>query len=293
MSVASLRPSFPGTVRGEALKLSRQLSFWLSLAGALLLLAVIVLAISGASNLKSTLLHDPTTWAYNELEVFGTVFQIGSGIFLLIFGSRLFGMEYSSGTIRILYARGTGRIQLLLAKAFTLAVVGIGLLAGYLVLVGAILALMAMALSGSLDPVNHISSGFWSDLGRWGLVQGVSMSIAILLAAAAAGLGRSLAFAIAAALAFYPVDNFLNILEILGIRATGHDQPWTAMSQYQLSPNLNVLLTLLEPSHRARPAFASPLAPVDATHALVVVVLFAVAFAVIAVVRTVRPDVLE
>jgi ABC-2 type transport system permease protein len=293
LSVATLHPSFPGTVRGEALKLSRQLSFWLSLAGAVLLLAVIVLAISGASNLKTTLLNDPTTWAYNELEVFGTVFQIGSGIFLLIFGSRLFGMEYSSGTIRILYARGTGRIQLLLAKAFTLAVVGIGLLAGYLVLVGAILAVMALTLSGSLDPVNHISSGFWSDLERWGLVQGVSMSIAILLAAAAAGLGRSLAFAIAAALAFYPVDNFLNILEILGIRATGHDQPWTAMSQYQLSPNLNVLLTLLEPSHRARPAFASPLAPVDATHALVVVGLFAVAFAVIAVVRAVRPDVLE
>lgn len=293
MSIALLRPSFPGIVRGEALKLSRQLSFWLSLAGAVLLLAVIVLAISGASNLKSTLLNDPTTWAYNELEVFGTVFQIGSGIFLLIFGSRLFGMEYSSGTIRILYARGTGRIQLLLAKAFTLAVVGISLLAGYLVLVGAILALMALALSGTLDPVNHISSGFWSDLGRWGFVQGVSMSIAILLAAAAAGLGRSLAFAIAAALAFYPVDNFLNILEILGIRATGRDQPWTAMSQCQLSPNLNVLLTLLEPSHRARPAFASPLAPVDATHALVVVGLFAVAFAVIAVVRTVRPDVLE
>jgi ABC-2 type transport system permease protein len=293
LSVAALRPSFPGAVRGEALKLSRQLSFWLSLAGAIVLLAVIVLAVSGAANLKTTLLNDPTAWAYNELEAFGTVFQIGSGIFLLIFGSRLFGMEYSSGTIRIAYARGTGRLQLLLAKAVTLAVVGVGLLAGYLLLVGAILAVMAIALSGGLDPVNHVSGAFWGDLARWAMVQGISMGLAILLAAAAAGLGRSLAFAIAAALAFYPVDNFLDILEILGIRATGHDQPWTAISQYQLSPNLNVLLTLLEPSHRARPAFASPLAPVDATHALAVVGVFALVFAVIAVVRTVRPDVLE
>ena len=280
-------------VRGETLKLSRQLSFWLSLAGALLLLAVVVLAISGAANLKTTLQTSPTAWAYNQLEAFGTVFQIGSGIFLLIFGSRLLGMEYSSGTIRILYARGTGRLQLLVAKLFALAVVGVVLLAGFLVLVGAILALMIVSLSGNLDPVRQISNEFWGDLGRWALVQGISMGLAILLAAAAVGIGRSLAFGIAAALAFYPVDNFLTIMEILGIRATGHDQPWTAISQYQLAPNLNILLNLLEPGHHARPAFAQPLAPVDATHAAIVVGAFALAFAVIAVVRTTRPDVLE
>jgi ABC-type transport system involved in multi-copper enzyme maturation permease subunit len=280
-------------VRGEALKLSRQLSFWLSLGGAAVLLGVVVLAISGGENLKRNLLADPTAWAYNQVEAFGTVFQIGSGILLLIFGARLLGMEYSSGTIRVLYARGTGRLQLLLAKLVTLAVVGIALLAGYLVIVGTILALMVVALSGSLDPIHQVSSAFWSDLGRWAVVQGISMGMAILIVAAAAGIGRSLSFAIAASLAYYPVDNFLNILEILGIRATGHSQPWTAISQYQLSPNLNVLLTLLEPSHRARPAFAAPLAPVDATHALVVVSLFALVFAVIALVRTIRPDVLE
>ena len=45
MSVAVLRPSFPGTLRGEVLKLSRQLSFWLSLAGAIVLLAVSTVAL--------------------------------------------------------------------------------------------------------------------------------------------------------------------------------------------------------------------------------------------------------
>jgi ABC-type transport system involved in multi-copper enzyme maturation permease subunit len=293
LSVATLRPSFAGAVRAESLKLSRQLSFWLTLGGGALLLAVVVLAISGGENIKNLLLADPTGWAYDKLESFGTLFQIGSGIVLLIFGARLFGMEYSSGTIRILYARGIGRLQLLLAKVFTLAVVGLALLGGYLVIVGAILALMITTLSGSFDPIHTIASGFWADLGRWALVQGISMALAILIAAAAAGVGRSLAFAIAAALAYYPVDNFLNILEILGIRATGHSQPWTAISQYQLSPNLNVLLQLLEPTHRARPAFSSPLAPVDSTHALLVVGLFALAFALIALVRTLRPDVLE
>lgn len=293
MSVAAIRPRYFGAVRGEMLKLSRQLSLWLTLGGAALLLAVIVLAISGAQNLKPMLLSDPTQWAYDKLVTFGTVFQIGSGIFLLIFGSRLLGMEYSSGTIRILYARGMGRMQLLLSKLFTLALLGLLLFVGFVVLAGAILGVMIAVLSGSLDPVHHISNDFWADLGRWAAVQGISMGLAILIAAAAAAIGRSLAFAMAAALVYYPVDNFLNILEVLGIRATGHTQPWTAISQYQLATNLNVLLTLLEPSHRTRPAFAAPLAPVDANHALAIAGLFALAFAVIAVARTTRPDVLE
>ena len=293
MAAVALRPSFAGAVRGEVLKLSRQLSFWLTVGGGILLLAVVVLAISGGVNLKSQLQADPTAWAYDKLETFGTIFQIGSGLFLLIFGSRLIAMEYSAGTIRIIYARGTGRLRLLLAKLFTLAVVGIALLAGYLLVVMPILAVMIVGLSGSLDPVSQISNGFWSDFGRWALVQGISMSVAILLASAAATVGRSLAFGIAAAMAFYPADNFLNILEILGIRATGHNQPWTAISQYQLGANLNVLLNLLEPTHQARPAFASPLAPVDATHALAVIGAFALAFAVITIARSVRPDVLE
>jgi ABC-type transport system involved in multi-copper enzyme maturation permease subunit len=211
----------------------------------------------------------------------------------LVFGSRLLGMEYSSGTIRILYARGTGRLQLLLAQLFTLSVVGVLLFAGFLLLVGTILALMILSLTGSLDSVQQISNVFWADLGRWAMVQGISIGLAILIAAAAVGVGRSLAFGIAVSFAFYPVDNFLTVLEILGIRATGHTQPWTAISQYQLSPNLNVLLNLLEPGHHARPAFASPLAPVDATHAFAVIGAFALAFAVIAVVRATRPDVLE
>ena len=292
MSTAALRPRFGGAVRGEALKLSRQLSFWLSLGGATLLLGVIVLAITGAQNLKPMLLSDPTQWAYDKLETFGTVFQIGSGIFLLIFGSRLIGMEYS-GPIRILYSRGMGRLQLLLAKFLTLAVVGVLLLIGYLLITGAILAVIIVALSGSLDPVHHISTAFWQDFGRWMAVQGISTGLAILIAGAMAAIGRSLAFAMAASLVVYPVDNFLMVLEVLGIRATGHDQPWTAISQYQMSTNLNVLLTLLEPSHRSRPAFATPIAAVDATHALVVIGLYALGFAVIALARTLRPDVLE
>ena len=293
MSIAIRRPSFFGAVRGEALKVSRQLSFWLMLAGSVVLLAIITLAISSASNIQDQLKTNPTAFAYGARDVFGTVFQIGSGIFLLIVGSRLFAMEYSSGTIRIIYARGTGRLSLLLAKMFILAAIGVVLLAGYSVIAAGTLALLVNAWSGSIAPLQNLPSQFWQDLEMWALVQGMSMGIVILMAAAAAGIGRSLAFAMAASLAFFPVDNFTVILEALGSRITKQDHPWLNISQYQLGPNLNTVLNLIEPGHRARAAFATPLLPVDATHALFVIGIFALGFAVIAVVRTVRPDVLE
>jgi ABC-type transport system involved in multi-copper enzyme maturation permease subunit len=293
MSTATMRPRFFGTVRGEALKVSRQLSFWLMLAGSVVLLAIITLAITSASNIQDQLKSDPTAWAYGARDIFGTIFQIGSGIFLLIVGSRLFAMEYSSGTIRIIYARGTGRLRLLLAKMLTLAIIGILLLAGYLVIAGGIIALLVNAWTGSIAPLQHLPNEFWQDLGMWAVVQGMSIGIVILMAAAAAGIGRSLAFAMAASLAFFPVDNFSVILEALGSRITKQDHPWLNISQYQLGPNLNAVLSLIEPGHHARAAFATPLQKIDGTHALVVIGAFALAFAAIAVFRTVRPDVLE
>jgi ABC-2 type transport system permease protein len=293
MSANARRPRFLGMVRGETLKVSRQLSFWLMLAGSFVLLAIITLAITSASNIQDQLKTDPTGWAYGARDVFGTIFQIGSGIFLLIVGSRLFAMEYSSGTIRIIYARGASRLGLLLAKMLTLAIIGVALLAGYAVVAGGILALLVNAWTGSLAPLQHLPAQFWQDLEMWAVVQGMSMGIAILMAAAAAGIGRSLAFAMAASLAFFPVDNFSVILEALGSRITRQDHPWLTISQYQLGANLNIVLNLIEPGHHARAAFAAPLTPVDGTHALVVIGAFALAFVVIAVARTVRPDVLE
>jgi len=263
------------------------------LGGAFVLLAIITLAISSASNIQDQLKTDPTAFAYSARDVFGTIFQIGSGIFLLIVGSRLFAMEYSSGTIRIIYARGTGRLRLLLAKMLTLAIIGIVLLAGYALLAGVILALLSNAWTGSISPLQHLPAQFWQDLEMWAVVQGMSMGIVILMAAAAAGIGRSLAFAMAASIAFFPVDNFSVILEALGSRITKQDHPWLNISQYQLGPNLNIVLNLIEPGHHARAAFAAPLTPVDGTHALVVIGAFTLAFAVIAVGRAVRPDVLE
>ena len=287
------RPSFFGAVRGEAIKVSRQLSFWLMLVGGVVLLGIVVVAFNTVGNLPETARTHPSVFVRQMLDVYGTIFQVGSGIVLLITGSRLIAMEYSSGTIRIAYARGVGRLQLLVAKMVLLAIIGAGLLVGYLLVVGSIVAALYANWTGGLAGLDTLDSGLRQDFGYWLLVQGISMGVVILLAAAAAGLGRSLAFAMAASLAFFPVDNFLVGIMALTARATGHDSPWRNITEYLLGPNLNIVLNAIEPDHLSRAAFAPPLNPVDGRHALLVIGAWAVLFAVIAVGRATRPDVLE
>jgi ABC-type transport system involved in multi-copper enzyme maturation permease subunit len=287
------RPSFFGIVRGEAIKVSRQLSFWLMLAGGLVLLGITVVGINTAGNIQDIAKTSPGDFARQMLDLYGTVFQVGSGIVILIVGSRLIAMEYSSGTIRIAYARGVGRLQLLLAQMASLALIAIALLAGYMLIVGGIVAALYAAWTGDVLTIDKVGSDVWQDFGYWLLVQGISLGVAILLAAAAAGLGRSLAFAIAASLAFFPIDNFLVGIMALTARATRNQWPWTNITEYLLGPNLNVVLGLIEPDHRALGAFAPPLNTIDGRHALLVIGAWAVVFAFIAVSRAVRPDVLE
>jgi ABC-2 type transport system permease protein len=287
------RPSFVGAVRAEASKVSHQLSFWLMIAAGFVLLGISVVGINTVGNLPDTARTDPSGFVRQMLDVYGTIFQIGSGIVLLIVGSRLIAMEYSSGTVRVAYARGVGRLHLLLAKLVLLVIVGIGLLVGYLLVVGAIVAALYATWTGGLAGLDTLDAGLKQDFGYWLVVQGISIGVVILLAAAAAGLGRSLAFAMAASLAFFPVDNFLVGIMALAARATRHDSPWTNITEYLLGPNLNIVLNVIEPDHLGRAAFAPPLNPVDGRHALIVIGVWAVLFAVIAIGRAVRPDVLE
>jgi ABC-2 type transport system permease protein len=287
------RPSFIGAVRAEAIKVSHQLSFWLMLVAGFVLLAITVVAFNTVGNLPDIARTDPSGFVRQMFDVYGTIFQIGSGIVLLITGSRLIAMEYSSGTVRIAYARGVGRLQLLLAKFALLAIIGVGLLVGYLLVTGAIVAALYANWTGGLAGLDKIDAALRQDFGYWLLVQGISIGVVILLAGAAAGLGRSLAFAMAASLAFFPVDNFLVGIMALTARATRHDSPWTNITEYLLGPNLNILLNVIEPDHLGRSAFAPPLNPVDGHHALLVIGAWALLFAAIAIGRAVRPDVLE
>lgn len=102
-------------------------------------------------------------------DLYGRVFQIGSGILLLLVGSRLIAMEYSSGTIHIAYARGVGRLQLLLGKLTLLVIIAIVLLAGYLVVVGGIVAALYASWTGASRASTRwaTTSGETSSIGFW------------------------------------------------------------------------------------------------------------------------------
>ncbi|MBJ7597853.1 MAG: hypothetical protein DLM67_12435 [Candidatus Nephthysia bennettiae] len=286
------RPSFPGAVRGELLKASRQLTTWVMLGGALLLFCVFGLALMSTDQVRTQLHQNPQAWFYTLLDILLTLFDTGSGIFLLVVSSRLVGMEYSGGTLRILLARGTGRLQLLAAKLTALALAALVLLAGFAALAGAFVIAIVRTWEGSLKPLTSLPAEAWHYVEIQLLIALISLGVCILLGTTAAVVGRSLAFGMSAALAFFPSDNFGTIVLSLLSRLTGKDF-WNQVTAYLLGPNINQLPALLEPHRQARAAFAIPLVKVDATHSLTVIAVYAAVLLAVSLVLTWRRDVLE
>jgi len=123
------KPSFFGMVRGEFFKIRRQ---WTNLIMLVLLLGVIVLPFiieMTAPNVKTNIQTNPLHFFYNTLSVGLSILRVFTGIFLLILTARTVGLEYQLGTIRVLLSRGVGRLQLLFAKLFTVALIALILLA--------------------------------------------------------------------------------------------------------------------------------------------------------------------
>jgi ABC-2 type transport system permease protein len=291
-SLVAPRPSFVGAVRGEVIKLSRQRATLAMLGAAIVLFAIVTGALYSNENMHQMLLQSPRGFFDNQLTILGTMFNVGSGIVLLLVSSRLVGMEYSSGTIRVLLARGTGRIQLLAAKWVVLAILGLGLLAGFLALSTIVMYVAVTAWKGSFSPITSLSSTVWHDLGLTVLVAAVSMGVCILLGTAAAVTGRALAFGIGVAMGFFPADNFGTIVMLLLANVT-HQTFWLHIPSYFLGPNLNALTGLLVTDHTVRIAFAQPLEKVDATHVWVVIAVYAAIFLISSLFLSWRRDVLE
>jgi ABC-2 type transport system permease protein len=291
-SAKTLRPSFFGAVRGELLKLTRQRSLWVMLVAGALLFGFVSLAIFSTDNIRTGLKSAPLVTYYNFLDVFGTLFNTGSGIVLLITASRLFGMEYSSGTIRILLARGTGRIQLYVAKLAALALLGLILLAGFLAVAFGMIYAFAISVTGSFSSLATLPAIAYTNLEVTVLVGLISIGVSILLGSTAAILGRSLSFGIAAAMAFFPADNFGTIILGLMARIT-HIDTWNKVTAYLLGPNLNLLASKLEPGRQVRPAFATPNVAVSGEHVWIVVGVYTAVFLIASIVLLLRRDVLE
>jgi ABC-2 type transport system permease protein len=291
-SARGSRPSFMGAFQGELLKLRHQRATVGLLLVAVLLLMVVMAGLSTNDTLRQTLHHRPQVFFDDVLNILLVLFNTGSGIFLLLVSARLIGMEYDAGTIRVLLARGTGRLQLLLAKWLALALVGILLLVGFLVLATVSVVIIVEAWEGSVSPLTSLPAVAWHDLDLNLLVALISIGVCILLGSAASAVGRSLAFGVGVAMAFFPADNFGTIVMGLVAQLT-RQRFWLQVTEYLLGPNLNQLPVELQTDHRVRAAFITPLQPVDVTHSMLVIGVYAAMFVVASLVLTWRRDVLE
>jgi ABC-2 type transport system permease protein len=287
-----LHPSFAGAVRSELLKIRRQAMTW-TLVGFIAVVTVIAIGSFAASDEARRLFaSSPKGLYFNYLSAIAASFNTLSGIFLLLLASRLVSMEYGSGTIRVVLARGTGRLQLLAAQYLALAIAGLLLLVAFAVVAAGALYVTVLAWHGSFAPITSLPSVAWTDTWISVLISLASMAVCILLGSAAAAVGRSVAFAVGVAMAFFPTDNFGIIVMVL-LRRITHQDLWPNLTQWFLGPNLNHLPAAAQTDHAVGGAWAPPLVPVDATHAWAVVGVYAFAFLATAVVLTWRRDVLE
>lgn len=291
--VHASRPSFFGLVRGELFKISRQWTTWIMLVlfiGVLFLPYLIMFVENG---IKDIVTAPGGGYFYGRVAAGLALIRIFGGFFLVILTARTIGQEYQLGTIRILLARGVGRVQLLLAK-----LTAIVFWACILMIVGLLLnALLALAqvqfVTGNLDVVTGLASSAWRDLGIYVLTILVSMASTILMATAITVLVRSLAGGLSASIAWFPADNIVVLILLIAYGIT-RSTSWQNLSTYLLGPNLNIMAGAVANQQRGAWMFGqAPLIPVDGTHTLLVAAIYSLIFAVIAFMLTWKRDVKE
>jgi ABC-2 type transport system permease protein len=293
MQGRSLHPSFFGTVRGELFKIRKQWTTWIMLVLLAGIIALPYIVEGSVPRLKNELLTTPLHLFYNLMQTDLSILRIFIGIFLLVLMARVFGQEYQLGTIRILLARGVGRLQLLGAKLLAVIIVALLVLIAGLLLNALLIYIFTLALAGNMNAFNSLTSTFWSDAGTYLLTVLISMGVTILLAMAVSVVGRSLSFGLSASLAWFPIDNFGTIFLILAFRLTNNTF-WENVSAYLLGPNLNQMPVALarDPANTTSIGI-TPLVNVNGTHTLLVALAYAVIFVAVAVVLTWKRDVKE
>jgi ABC-2 type transport system permease protein len=295
------RPSFFGLVRGEFLKVMRQWTTWILLVVLTGVTVLPYLVETVRPRFKADLANASLTVYYDQMSIGLSVLRVFTGFFLLIVTARMIGQEYQLGTIRVLLARGVGRLQLLFAKLLTLAIIAVILLIVGTLVNLLLTVLLVAGIAGNLTSFSNLTSQFWSDSGIYVLYVLLNMGVSILLATAAAVVGRASVFGIAAALAFFPLDNFGTVIMLLANRVTNSDF-WLSITAYFLGPNLNQMPVALT-ANRARTIGFGPLYEagpggghgilVDGTHTLVVAAVYAAIFAAVAIWLTLKRDVKE
>jgi ABC-2 type transport system permease protein len=274
---------FQSLVEGELLKIRRQPANWPLPLIALAAVAVVALLSSGGGRQAG----DPDGFARAVLDPLTATLQVGVGIPLLVLSVRVVGQEYQLGTVRVLVARGTGRVRLLLAKLVALGIAA----AAAAVLTGAMTAgALWLVEPEAFQAGAAAASAISRDAGLNLLAIGISLAACVLLGVFVATLGRSVVFGLALALVWFPLDNVA--LLVLPVLTVFSRMPlWDAMTPYLLGGNLNTMVQALEPGRRAVAFLAAPEPQVDGTHAVLVVAAYLTVFLAASLLLTLQRDI--
>jgi ABC-type transport system involved in multi-copper enzyme maturation permease subunit len=274
---------FPSLVGGELLKIRRQPANWplpLIALAAVMLLALL----SSGGGRQAT---DPGGIARAVLDPLTVTLQVGVGIPLLVLSVRVVGQEYHLGTVRVLVARGTGRVRLLLAKLAALAITAAAaaVVTGAMT-VGALWLVEPEAVQAAVSAASAISGDAVLNL----LAVALSLAACVLLGVFVATLGRSVAFGLAIALVWFPLDN-VALLVLPALTVFTRMPLWDGVTPYLLGGNLNTMVQALEPARRAVAFLVSPEPPVDGQHAVLVVAAYLAVFLAASLLLTWQRDI--
>ena len=291
-SLHSETPSFLGLVRGEFFKIGHQWATWIM---TFLLVCVnllpYILTFTSKQDPAKSVQQTPLSFYYNHFEGGLAIMRVFGGIFLIVLTATAIGQEYQLGTIRILLARGVGRLQLLAAKLFMVVIVGLLIVVGCLLLNALATVAVVLILAGNLNSLSSLTATFWSDIWVYILTILVSMGVTILMATAMAVIGRSLTWGLSLALAWFPIDNIGTTFLYLAMRLT-HQDFWLNITGYLLGPTLNKMPDVVVSSSTLTIG-VQPFVTVTGTQTLLVALVYAIVFTLVATVLTWRRDVKE
>jgi len=273
---------FSALVAGELLKIRRQPANRPLLLIPLLVVILMALLSSGSRPPASS-----DDVALRVLDPLTLALQVGVGIPLLVLAARATGQEYQLGTVRVLIARGAGRVRLLLARLAAIAVVAA---AGAAVMGVAGLVVLGLAEPRTVTPLLPPSPELWRDAVLNVVAIALSLAACVMLATFAAALGRSVVFGLGVALVWFPVEN-LAAVALSAFSAVTRQDTYDQLTAYLLSTNLNVMVQAVEPWRGSEVLLATPAVRVDGTHTIVVAAAYLVAFLAASVLLTWRRDV--